>query len=250
MILGLGLCLTAVHILEHTDHKSNPRDKILRIRVETILMCSTSFWLTIVFLVGIVLRKTEYSATNILLVGSVSVICSLIFYAAPLTNIAEIIRKKDSASLYAPAIVVNVICCILWFFYGLLGVKQLIVWLPNAVGGAICVFELVICCIYPPNLDPGLEGLIDGHHPTADFAVYASSRHMSSADLIPLLGVYFAQSEQSSLPVAHSVKSDKFTSNLISIPEETMRSRAATTTEVEIRKKSLFSGRESHSLKD
>ena len=250
MILGLGLCLTAVHILEHTDHKLNPRDSILRIRVETILMCSSSFWLTIVFLVGIVLRSPVYHETNILLVGAVSDVCSLIFYAAPLTNVAEIIRKKDSASLYAPAIAVNLVSCILWFFYGLLGINQMIVWIPNTVGGALCIFELIICCVYPPNRDPDFEGLIDGHHPTADFAVYASSRHMSSADMIPLLGVFFTSSEQASLPIAHSTKSDKFASRLVAIPEEPSRSRAATTTEVEIKKKTSSPLRETHSVKN
>jgi uncharacterized protein with PQ loop repeat len=250
MILGLGLCLTAVHILEHTDHKLNPRDSVLRIRVETILMCSTSFWLTIVFIVGIVLRSPQYHETNILLVGAVSDVCSLIFYAAPLVNITEIITKKDSASLYAPAIAINLISCILWFFYGLLGVNQMIVWIPNTVGGALCIFELIICCIYPPNRDPGLEGLLDDHHPINDFAVYASSRHMSSADLIPLLGVFLSSKEQSSsssLPIANSSKFERFNSNLVAIPEETLRSRAASTTEIEIRKKKHL---ETHSVKN
>jgi uncharacterized protein with PQ loop repeat len=210
-------------------------------------MCSTSFWLTIVFLVGIVLRSPQYHETNILLVGAVSDVCSLIFYAAPLVNITEIIAKKDSASLYAPAIAINLISCILWFFYGLLGVNQMIVWIPNTVGGALCIFELIICCIYPANRDPGLEGLLDDHHPINDFAVYASSRHMSSADLIPLLGVFFPSNEQSSssLPTA-STKSAKFSSNLVAIPEEARRSRAASTPVIEITKKNHF---ETHSVK-
>lgn len=251
MILGLGLCLTAVHILEHTDRETNPRDKILRIRVETILMCSSSFWLAIVFIVGIVLRASKYSSLNILIVGSFSDICSLVFYAAPLTNITEIIKKKDSSTLYAPAIAVNFISCTLWFFYGLLGVNQLIVWIPNAVGGALCIFELVICCIYPPKTDTAFDELIKDDYPASDFAVYASSRHMSTADSIPLLGTYFTTAEVSPLRTASTRCSGKIkmNENLDSIPEHTGRSRAASTTEIESCEKAPRAARGVQSLK-
>ena len=233
MILGLGLCLTAVHILEHTDHKVNPRDKGLRLAVEGILMISASFWLTIVFLVGIVLRAPKYTALNIKIVGSFSNICSLVFYAAPLTNIAEIIRRKDSSSLYAPAIAINLISCLLWFFYGYIGINAMIVWIPNTVGGALCLFELFIIWLYPPRKDSGFDGLLSEEEPLSTFAVYSSSRHMSSADLIPLLGVYFA-TPADTLPVAspESNKMEKFRSSLAAISEERPRDRAVTTTAI------------------
>ena len=233
MILGFGLCLTAIHILEHTDHKQNPRDKGLRLKVEGILMISASFWLTIVFLVGIVLRAPEYTALNIKIVGSFSNICSLVFYAAPLTNIAEIIRRKDSSSLYAPAIAINLISCLLWFFYGFIGINAMIVWIPNTVGGALCIFELFIVWLYPPHKDGGFDGLLQEEQALSTFAVYSSSRHMSSADLIPLLGAFLNPDNQG-LPVAtpESNKLEKFKSSLDMIAEEKPRNRAVTTSAV------------------
>lgn len=215
-------------------------------------MCSSSFWLTIIFIVGIVLHSPKYSSLNILIVGSFSCICSLVFYAAPLTNITDIIKKKDSSSLYAPAIAVNLICCVLWFFYGLLGVKQMIVWIPNGVGAALCIFELIICCIYPPITDVGFDGQIKEDYSASDFAVYASSRHMSSADLIPLLGTYFVSGDGSPLPSASSRLSGKakMHGNLHSIPEDSVRSRAATTTEIESRENFPRALRGSLSLKE
>ena len=79
MILGFGLCLTALHILEHTDNGENPRDQLLRLKVEGILMISSSFWLTIVFITCLVLRDPKYLTFNIALVGSFFRIISEIF---------------------------------------------------------------------------------------------------------------------------------------------------------------------------
>ena len=179
MILGFGLCLTALHILEHTDNGANPIDNIIRLKVEGILMISSMFWLTIVFITCLVLRDPKYHELNITIVGSFGDICSLVFYMAPLTNIKEIIRKKDSSSLYAPAIFINLVSCILWFFYGLYGISQQIVWIPNAIGVVVCIFELYICWHYPPLPIKAFGGVVLDNYRHNDFAVFASSRHAS-----------------------------------------------------------------------
>ena len=127
----------------------------------------------------------------------------------------------------------------------------MIVWIPNGVGAALCIFELVICCIYPPIADDSFDGLTKEDYPSSDFAVYASSRHMSSADLIPLLGTYFVSAEGSPLPTSARLSGKtKMGGNLHSIPEESIRSRAATTTEIENREKFPRAARGSLSLKE
>ena len=179
MILGFGLCLTALHILEHTDNGANPIDNIIRLKVEGILMTSSMFWLSIVFITCLVLGDPKYRQLNITIVGSFGNICSLVFYLAPLTNIREIIRKKDSSSLYAPAIVINLVSSILWFFYGLYGISQQIVWIPNTIGVVVCIFELYICWQYPPLPIKAFGGVVLDNYRHNDFAVFASSRHAS-----------------------------------------------------------------------
>ena len=188
MILGFGLCLTALHILEHTDNGTNPLDNIIRLKVEGILMVSAMFWLSIIFITCLVLKDPKYRMLNITIVGSFCCICSLVFYAAPLSNVKEIIRKKDSASLYAPAIFINLISCILWFFYGLYGIFQKIVWVPNCIGIAVCIFELYICWYYPPQPIKSFGGVVVDDYRHNNFAVYSSSRQMSlSANNFPPL---------------------------------------------------------------
>jgi solute carrier family 50 protein (sugar transporter) len=146
-MFGVILCMTAIHILERRPEQ---KEKKIRVRLETIMLTSMMFWMTIVFITSLVMGP-DLSATATLIVGVASDVSSLVYYASPLSGIAEVIRLKDSASLYIPSIVISSLNCILWFFYGLLGVNSILIWLPNVIGLVICVVELVICFIYPAS---------------------------------------------------------------------------------------------------
>lgn len=146
-------------------------------------MCSASFWIFIIFITGIVLKDPKYLEDSITIIGAFSVVSSLVFYAAPLINMIEIVKMKDSSSLYAPALVINGINCTLWFFYGLIGVNAVIVWLPNIIGLGLVAVELGMCCIYPAKRHKSIG--FDGEaEPFNDYALYSSSRHMSVADMV------------------------------------------------------------------
>jgi Sugar efflux transporter for intercellular exchange len=167
-----------VHILEHSDSKSNPRDQIIRLRVEGILISSASFWVTVAFVIGLVLKDEKHKEFKTLLVGALCDVCTLVFYAAPLTNLAEVIEKKDSSTLYAPAIGVNLLSSILWFLYGFLGIEEAVVWIPSAVGMILCMFQLYICWYYPVFLNDSFDEEIEEEFPQGDFAVFSSSRRV------------------------------------------------------------------------
>ena len=181
MILSFVMCLTAIHILERSDRKQNPRDAIVRLRVEGILVCSASFWLCVIFVIGLILYEPQYTAFNLNLVGSLANVGTLVFYAAPLINISEIFREEDSSSLYAPAIIINLISSILWFFYGFLGVKQMILWISSAVGLVICLFQLYLCWLYPTVLNEDFDNFKEEEFPSSDFTVFDSSILMLSS---------------------------------------------------------------------
>jgi hypothetical protein len=178
MILGIVLCLTAVHILEQTDSKSNPRDQIIRLRVEGILITCASFWMTVAFVIGLILKDEKHMEFKTLLVGALCDVCTLVFYAAPLTNLAEVIEKKDSSTLYAPAIGVNLLSSILWFLYGYLGIEEAVVWIPSAMGMILCIFQLYICWYYPVFLNDSFNDEIEEEFPQGDFAVFSSGRRV------------------------------------------------------------------------
>ena len=197
-----------------TENSSSHEDSI-RIKIESILLLSASFWIFIIFVTGIVMKAPQYTETSITIVGAFCIISSLVFYGAPLINMMEIVRLKDSSSLYAPALCVNGISCFLWFFYGLIGINAVIVWLPNIIGLLLVCVELAMCCIYPAKRHKSIASSGE-EEPMYDYAVYSSSRHMSSADMIlPIMGI---ESEKSR--VARSSSKAQTKNILFSISEK------------------------------
>ena len=186
LILGIVLCLTAVHILEQSDGKMSSRDQIIRLRVEGILIFCAFLWIAVSFITGFVLRDRKFDELRIFFVGLLCDVSTLLFYAAPLVNISEVIKMQDASSLYAPAIAVNLMSSILWFFYGLMGVNEVVVWVPSAAGVLLCVVGLFICCYYPSSADNITDNNVGAQLPImGDYAVFASSRRSSVAFISP-----------------------------------------------------------------
>lgn len=48
------------------------------------------------------------------IVGYLSLVCSLGYYASPLTTMRQVIASKDSSSLYIPTIVANMTNALMW----------------------------------------------------------------------------------------------------------------------------------------
>ena len=208
LVFAAVLCSTAIHLLEREGHTA--KEEKVRIRVEMILFASGILWLFLTLITGIAMPVELKDQANTV-IGAFCVTSSLVFYAAPLLNMVEIVRTKDSTSLYAPAILINLVNCILWFFYGLMGVYAVIIWFPNILGACICIVELLMCARYPAkshqmksqkeqarkaSVEAGLNLLnpqiddADDDEPNMDFAVYHSSRKMSTAavDLMAAVG--------------------------------------------------------------
>jgi uncharacterized protein with PQ loop repeat len=146
------------------------------------------------------MKDPQYSEVRVTVLGAFCVISSLIFYAAPLINMIEIVKTKDSSSLYAPALVINGINCLLWFSYGLFGINAVIVWLPNIIGLTLVAVELGMCCIYSAKAQT--DSSVD-NEPLPDYAVYTSSRHMSTADTI--FPTNFVEAQRSRKDRANSI---------------------------------------------
>jgi uncharacterized protein with PQ loop repeat len=180
--------------------KGSGHEDLVRIKVESILVISACLWLFLIFITGIVMKDPQYSEVRVTVLGAFCVISSLIFYGAPLINMIEIVRNKDSSSLYAPALVINGINCLLWFSYGLFGIHAVIVWLPNIIGLTLVAAELGLCCIYSAKAQTDSSV---NNEPLPDYAVYSSSRHMSSADTI--FPTNFVEAQRSRKDRANSI---------------------------------------------
>lgn len=82
------------------------------------------------------------------LIGSFGVIYATLYYVAPLSTAAQIIRDRDASSLYVPMIVINMTNASLWTLYGTVGVQDVMIWLPNVFGIMLSIFQLTLCYLY------------------------------------------------------------------------------------------------------
>eukprot|EP00877_Chromochloris_zofingiensis_P005579 jgi/Chrzof1/15021/Cz09g24080.t1 len=80
--------------------------------------------------------------------GTTCVIILLIFYTAPLSAVAEVLKTRSSATLYLPFACMNVVNGLLWFAYGL-AVGDIFIWGPNMVGICFGGIQVLLCLIYP-----------------------------------------------------------------------------------------------------
>jgi hypothetical protein len=113
-------------------------------RVELILVVSMTLWIVISF-ITLLAFPTSLSNEGLIIIGSFADTSSFIYYCAPLSFAVEVIMTKNSKRFYIPTILLNLLTTILWFLYGLVGVNEITVWLPNIIGN-ICF--LYLCHIY------------------------------------------------------------------------------------------------------
>jgi solute carrier family 50 protein (sugar transporter) len=146
-MVGNVLCLTAIHILERAPQHEK-KEETTRIRIESVMLMTMCYWMFVIMVTCFAISD-ENRDSSIMIIGLSADAASLVYYASPLAGIWEIIKTKDSSSLYVPSIVISSLNCLLWTIYGLFGVNQLLLWLPNAIGFAICMIGLILSMIYP-----------------------------------------------------------------------------------------------------
>lgn len=149
LIFTFLLSLTVIHALERGP-QNGKAEKLLRMKVEKIMLISALFWLAIVFICAFVIKAAD-SFIVVLLVGIAASLSTLLFLSAPLACVVETIKTKDSASLFFPTIAISLLNSALWFVYGLIALNSPIVYAPNGIGFVLCAFELIIIKIYPPQ---------------------------------------------------------------------------------------------------
>ena len=113
LVLGFFYCLS---IFPHLN-AGTIAEKRLKMRLEVMVIGGVAFWAVIAMIVFIILDPTQTNDVAIgqTVVSSFAVITTLSYYASPLTTMAEVIKIKDSSSLYAPMILMNLATAFLWY---------------------------------------------------------------------------------------------------------------------------------------
>ena len=100
--------------------------------------------LTASFLSTFVLTTTHQRQ---LLTGYLGNVILVIFYAAPLSTLAEVLKSKSAASIYAPLSFLSALNGVLWVTYGL-SVNDLFIAVPNAIGLLLAIIQLSFKSIF------------------------------------------------------------------------------------------------------
>lgn len=90
--------------------------------------------------------------------GFVTVAILLIFYAAPLSSVAEVLSSRSSAALNEPLAFAAIVNGGLWSAYGW-AVADAFIWAPNIVGAAFGVLQVVLCKTFPGKGSDGWVGV-------------------------------------------------------------------------------------------
>lgn len=117
--------------------------------IERLLLVIFSFWFIIGLTISIILRKGDSFDLATYMIGLISLIFTVSYYASPLTMMISIIKKKDASSLYLPMIIVNCMNASMWFLYGLFGRNDQNIWIPNGIGVVLALLQLLLICLYP-----------------------------------------------------------------------------------------------------
>jgi hypothetical protein len=85
-------------------------------------------------------------------VGLFANLVLLIYYAAPLTTVKEVILTRNSKSLYLPLAVANTVNGTAWFVYGV-ALSDPYLMAPNGVGALLGALQLVLIFAFPSKHD-------------------------------------------------------------------------------------------------
>lgn len=139
-------------ILESAEDKAFERLVQL---IETILIFIVFFWLMTGLAISVLLHPPEGVSVKdrmkltTTMIGLISCIFTVSYYASPLAMMVVVIQKRDSSTLYFPLIVVNCVNAFLWFFYGFLGRHDLNIWIPNGLGVLLTFLQFFLIFLYP-----------------------------------------------------------------------------------------------------
>jgi uncharacterized protein with PQ loop repeat len=83
------------------------------------------------------------------MVGYISSSFAIAYYAAPLATMLQVIKTKDSSSLYLPMILINCTNGLLWSSYGFIALHDINVYGPNVIGVILSSIQILMTFIFP-----------------------------------------------------------------------------------------------------
>ncbi|CAI6358080.1 unnamed protein product [Macrosiphum euphorbiae] len=99
-------------------------------------------------------------------IDRVGLLCSLttmLFFAAPFSNLINVVRTKNTESMPLPLIVMTLLVSAQWLVYGRM-LRDKFIMYPNAIGCMLSVIQLTLFVIYPRRSAIPLTTELHNHH--------------------------------------------------------------------------------------
>ncbi|XP_071965089.1 sugar transporter SWEET1-like isoform X2 [Antedon mediterranea] len=142
VVNGIGGCLQIIYIAVYLYFALS---RVKEMRQSLFAMCFMSaLW----FLLQNYVVEPKIIEDRLGLTAST---ITVLMYASPLAEIAEVIRRKNSASISLALTITSLATSTLWFLYGLL-ISDLYIQIPNLPGIVSSSIRLVILHLYPNDL--------------------------------------------------------------------------------------------------
>ena len=149
IIIGLFCSSSAMmFLLNENESKPTANEKWLIIHMEILMIGGVTFWILMIFIVGMILHGEDPSS---LMIGVIGDIIAIVYYAAPLSSLYQVIVTSDASSMHVPTIIANLLNGAMWFIYGLSAINSVLVWLPNGLGVLLAITQLTVVFIYNPR---------------------------------------------------------------------------------------------------
>eukprot|EP00527_Entomoneis_sp_CCMP2396_P009337 CAMPEP_0198138498 /NCGR_PEP_ID=MMETSP1443-20131203/1898_1 /TAXON_ID=186043 /ORGANISM="Entomoneis sp., Strain CCMP2396" /LENGTH=322 /DNA_ID=CAMNT_0043800291 /DNA_START=127 /DNA_END=1095 /DNA_ORIENTATION=+ len=124
-----------------SQHKPSPAPH------ERLVLGIATVWIAVISLVAFG-QSAFGEDTGEIIVGITVNINLVFFYGAPLSSIAEVLRKQTTASIHIPTMVTNTANSVFWTAYGL-AIWDLFIAIPNGLGAVLGVIQILLCFLFP-----------------------------------------------------------------------------------------------------
>jgi solute carrier family 50 (sugar transporter) len=114
---------------------------------ELMVLAISGFWLCVITLI-VFTQSIWDESTRVLILGITVNINLIFFYGAPLSKIATVLDTRCSKLIHVPTMICSLLNGSLWFVYGM-AVLDYFIAVPNGLGAALGVVQMVLCMIFP-----------------------------------------------------------------------------------------------------
>lgn len=139
VILNFLGCTTAISLLGMQHRLAEAR------RMERLITLGIGWWIFVAISSLTYLTAVTDVQT---MMGLTTSTTSILYLCSPLSTIRIIVQHQDASSLYLPMIVLNLMGTTLWFAYGLFGVNNLWLYIPQGMGIILSVSQIFIKLFY------------------------------------------------------------------------------------------------------